>query len=152
MGTASVKQQPAQGDSDADHPDLTGEHLENGTELGNVQIHQSVIATIARLTAMKIPGVVEMSGGLVDGLAGMIGKKSVDRGIRVEFEENSVTIELHVIMEYGVRIPHVAWKIQTEIRQAVEQMTGKPVKAVQVVVQGVRLPSAGNRPSGEESA
>jgi uncharacterized alkaline shock family protein YloU len=131
---------------------MTGEHLENGTELGAVQIHQSVIATIARLSAMKIPGVVEMSGGLVDGLAGMIGKKSVDRGIRVGFEENSVTIELHVILEYGVRIPHVAWKIQTDVRQAVEQMTGKPVKSVQVVVQGVRLPATPEHGADEESA
>jgi uncharacterized alkaline shock family protein YloU len=125
-----------------DHPEVPSEHVENGTELGSVQIHQSVIASIARVAATTVPGVVEMSGGLVDGLAGMIGKKSPDRGIRVEFQENSVVIELHVIVEYGVRIPHVAWQIQTDVRKAVELMTGKAVKAVQVIVQGVRLPPA----------
>jgi uncharacterized alkaline shock family protein YloU len=124
-----------------DHQDLNNDHLENDTELGSVQIHNNVIATIARLAAIKVPGVCEMTGGIVDDLAGMIrNKKSSDRGIRVEFAEDGVVLELHVILEYGIRIPHVAWQLQTEVRQAVEQMTGKHVKAVQVVVQGVKLP------------
>jgi uncharacterized alkaline shock family protein YloU len=84
-----------------------------------------------------------MSGGIVDDLAGMIrNKKSGDRGIRVDFDESGVVIQLHVVLEYGIRIPHVAWQLQTEVRQAVEQMTGKHVKAVQVIVQGVKLPDA----------
>ncbi len=123
-------------------PEVNGDHLENDTELGSVQIHNNVIATIARLAAVKVPGVSEMSGGLVDDLAGIIRKKSSDRGIRVEFEDSGVVIEIHVILDYGVRIPNVAWQLQTEVRQAVEQMTGKHVKSVQVVVQGVKLPSA----------
>lgn len=125
-----------------DHPEVPAEHVENSNELGSVQIHNSVIAAIARVAALKIDGVIELSGGLVDGLAGMIGKKSGDRGIRVEFEDTAVVIEVHVVLAFGVRIPHVAWQLQTEIRKAVEQMTGKPVKAVNVVVQGVRMPPA----------
>lgn len=123
-----------------DHPELSAEHVENSNELGTVQIHNSVIAAITRVAALKVPGVIELSGGLVDGLAGMIGKKSGDRGIRVDFEETAVSIELHVVLAFGVRIPHVAWQIQTEVRKAVEQMTGKPVKAVNVVIQSVRMP------------
>ena len=120
-------------------PDVVGEHLEEGTDLGAIQIHNNVIAIIARLSALKVPGVVEMSGSLVDGIAGMIGKKSSDRGIRVDLEENTVAIELHVVLEYGVRIPQVAWQVQSEVRQAVEQMTGKNVKAVNVIVQSLRF-------------
>jgi uncharacterized alkaline shock family protein YloU len=135
-----------------DHPELTGEHVENANELGSVQIHNSVIAAIARVAALKIDGVVELSGGLVDGLAGMIGKKSGDRGIRVEVEDAAVTIEVHVVLAFGVRIPHVAWQLQTEIRKAVEQMTGKPVKAVNVVVQGIRMPASPPAPAEEHSA
>ncbi len=123
-----------------DHPELSPEHVENSNELGTVQIHNSVIAAITREASLKIAGVLELPGGLVDGLAGMIGKKSGDRGIRVEFEDAAVAIEVHVVLAYGVRIPHVAWQIQTEVRKAVEQMTGKPVKAVNVVIQGVRVP------------
>jgi uncharacterized alkaline shock family protein YloU len=134
--------------------EIAGDHIENDTELGSVQIHNNVIATIARLAAVKVPGVCEMSGGIVDDLAGMIRKKSGDRGIRVSFEDAGVVIEIHVILDYGVRIPNVAWQLQTEVRQAVEQMTGKQVKAVQVVVQGVKLPaeSEADRPALQESA
>jgi uncharacterized alkaline shock family protein YloU len=130
-------------------PDVAGEHLEEGTDLGAIQIHNNVIAIIARLTALKVPGVVEMSGSIVDGIAGMIGKKTLDRGIRVDLDDNTVTVELHVVLEYGVRIPQVAWQIQNEVRQAVGQMTGKNVRAVNVVVQSVRLPEE-NKPVQKE--
>lgn len=140
MTDAKPRTAGAAGEVSPDHPDVPADHVENGTELGSVQIHNSVIGAIARVAATKIPGVAEMSGGLVDGLAGIIGKKAQDRGIRVDAQDEAVVVELHVIVEYGVRIPHVAWQIQTEVRKAVEAMTGKPVKAVQVVVQGIRLP------------
>jgi uncharacterized alkaline shock family protein YloU len=125
------------------------EHTEDGTELGAVQIHNNVIATIARLAALKITGVAELSGNFVDGLAGMIGKKSTDRGIRVDLVDNAVVVELHVVLDLGVRIPHVAWQIQNEVRQSVEQMTGKSVKSVNVIVQGLRFPNAGKTESTE---
>jgi uncharacterized alkaline shock family protein YloU len=130
-------------------PEGGEEHLEEGTQLGAVQIHNNVIATIARLAALKVPGVVEMSGTFVDGLAGMIGKKAVDRGIHVVVEDNAVVMELHVVLEFGVRIPQVAWQIQNEVRQAVEHMTGKVVKAVNVIVQTLRFPGE-NKPVSEE--
>ena len=123
-----------------DLPDVAGEHMEEGTDLGSIQIHNNVIAVIARLTALKIPGVVELSGNIVDGIAGIIGKKNMDRGIQVEIEDGHVTIELHVVLEYGVRIPQISWEIQNQVRQAVGQMTGKNVRAVNVIVQSVRLP------------
>lgn len=134
-----------------DHHEFNGDIIENDTELGSVQIHNNVIATIARLAAVKVPGVYEMSGGIVDDLAGMIRKKSGDRGIRVDFEDSGVVIQLNVILEYGVKIPNVAWQLQTEVRQAVEQMTGKHVKAVQVIVQGVKLPVEDNESEEQET-
>jgi uncharacterized alkaline shock family protein YloU len=139
MANPQTKRQPVTNDLSPDHPDVPMTHVEHGNELGGVQIHNNVIATIARLAVLKVQGVVEMSGGLVDGLAGMIGKKGSDRGIRVEMQEGSVIIEVFVVIEYGVQIPHVAWQIQTEVRQAVEQMTGMTVKAVQVSVEGVKI-------------
>lgn len=142
MGKMESQSRKPEINTGLDQQELNGDHLENDTELGSVQIHNNVIATIARLAAVKVPGVSEMSGGIVDDLAGMIRKKTGDRGIHVELEDTGVVIEIHVILEYGVRIPNVAWQLQTEVRQAVEQMTGKHVKAVQVVVQGVKLPAA----------
>jgi uncharacterized alkaline shock family protein YloU len=152
MGDPEVKVKRPIPELARDMPDLAGDHIENGTELGSVQIHNHVIATITRLAALKVPGVMDMSGGIVDGLAGMIGKKSADRGIRVDFEDGAVVIEVNVVLEYGVRIPHVAWQVQSEVRQAVEQMTGKTVKAVNVLIQSVRTPSEASGPRAEGGA
>ncbi len=140
---------PAQALQAGEQPESAGGHIEDGTELGSVQIHNNVIATIARLAALKVPGVLEMSGTFVDGLAGMIGKKGADRGIHVEIDENSVVLSLDVVLEFGVRIPRVAWQVQNEVRQAVEQMTGKNVKAVNVVVQSLRF-AGESKPANEE--
>ncbi len=114
-------------------------NADDATDLGAVQIHNNVIATIARLATLKVPGVAEMSGTFVEGLASMIGKPVVDRGVRVDFEDNRVVIELHVVIDFGIRIPQAAWQIQNEVRQAVEQMTGKNVKTVNVIVQSLRF-------------
>lgn len=122
-----------------DHPDVSLQNVEGESDLGHVHIHNNVIATIARLAALKVRGVVEMSGGMVDSLAGMMGRKSADRGIRVELDDQGVTLHLHVILEYGVRIPVVSGQIQEEVRKAVEHMTGKAVRAVEVIVEGVRI-------------
>ncbi|MCO5044680.1 MAG: Asp23/Gls24 family envelope stress response protein [Kiritimatiellae bacterium] len=149
MKDSNPRQQDSEAEVHLEHPEISAELVENSNELGTVQIHNGVIAAITRVAALKVPGVVEFSGGLVDGLAGMIGKKSGDRGIRVEFDDAAVAIEVNVVLAFGVRIPHVAWQIQTEVRKAVEQMTGKPVKAVNVIVQSVRI-SSGTPPTEAE--
>ena len=113
----------------------------NNSDLGAIRIHNNVIAVIARLATLKVPGVVEMTGSIVDGIAGMIGKKSNDKGgVHIDIDEEAIVVDITVNLEYGVRIPHVAWQIQNDVREAVEKMTGKPIKAVNVVVQGVQLP------------
>lgn len=120
---------------------ISDETAESGGDLGSVQIHNSVIAGIARIAALGVDGVSELSAGIVEGIATVIGtKKSMERGIRVELEGEFVSLEVHVVMDYGVRIPNVAWQVQSEVRRAVEQMTGKTVRDVQVIVQGVKLP------------
>jgi len=110
-----------------------------GSEFGQIRINNNVIAIIAHETAKKVPGVVELQGSLADDLAGMIGKKSKDKGIRVEKEsEELLTIDLAVVLEFGVRIPDICVQLQDAVKQAVEDMTGQHVYAVNVVVQGIR--------------
>jgi uncharacterized alkaline shock family protein YloU len=115
---------------------------EASTDLGMITVNHGVIAAIARAAALKVPGVHDMSASFVDGLAGIIGKGASDRGIRVEEDDQAVAITLHVLVAFGVRIPRVAWQLQNDVRTAVEDMTGKKVKAVNVVVQGVHMPEA----------
>jgi uncharacterized alkaline shock family protein YloU len=125
--------------------DAAEEHGEDGTELGAIRVHNSVIASIARLAALKVPGVVEMSGSFAEGLASMVGKASFDRGIKVDMEDQKVNLDLHIVIAFGVRIPQVAWRIQNDVRKAIEDMTGKKIGLINVIVQGVKMPDAGRQ-------
>lgn len=119
-------------------------------DLGEIQIHNSVIAVIAREAALKVAGVAELASSLVDDLAGMMGRKSLDRGVRVDVDNNRLVVEVALIVEYGVSIPKVAFEVQSRVREDVEQMTGKSVRSVNVIVQSVRLPETA-RPSADRS-
>ena len=75
-----------------------------------------------------------MSGGISD----VFGKK-MSRGIKVESGEKNTKIDVNIIVEYGVRIPDIAFEIQNRVKKAVESMTGLTVQEVNVHVQGVNL-------------
>ena len=110
-----------------------------GSEYGQISINNNVIAMIAHETAKKVPGVVELQGNLADGIAGIIGKKTKDKGIRIEKEnEDFLTIDLTVVLAFGVNIPEICVQLQSAVKTAVEDMTGQQVYAVNVVVQGIR--------------
>jgi uncharacterized alkaline shock family protein YloU len=113
----------------------------SGSGYGHISINNNVIAIIAHETAKKVPGVAELQGTLADGIAGMIGKKSKDKGIRIGKEsEELLTIDLTVVLEFGVNIPEICVQLQAAVKTAVEGMTGQQVFAVNVVVQGIRCP------------
>ncbi len=111
---------------------------ENG--LGAVKIADEVVSIIAGLAATEIDGIAGMSGGLVGGIAEMLGRKNFSKGVRVEVGEREAAIDLYIIVKYGVRIPDVALAAQENIKRAIETMTGLSVVEVNVHVQGVHFP------------
>jgi uncharacterized alkaline shock family protein YloU len=117
---------------------VSAESTEEDTSLGAIQIHNSVIAIIARMAAVRVAGVADVVGSLVGDMAGKIGLKPADRGVHVELAEDRLVIGLSLAVEYGAFIPKVAWQVQSEVRQAVEELTGKSVKAVNVTVRALR--------------
>ncbi|KXS37001.1 MULTISPECIES: Asp23/Gls24 family envelope stress response protein [unclassified Candidatus Frackibacter] len=119
----------------------------NEQDVGTVRIANEVVGIIAGLAATEVEGVAGMSGGLAGGIAEMLGKKNLSKGVKVEVGEKEAAIDLYVIMEYGVKIPDVAWQIQDNVRQAIEDMTGLAVVEVNVHVQGVNF---GNEVEEEE--
>ena len=126
------------GNAVADPQDFTVAEA-TGSEFGQIRINNNVIAIIAHETAKKVPGIVELQGSLADDLAGLRGKRAKDRGIRVEKEsEELLTIDLAVVLEFGVRIPDICVQLQESVKQSVEDMTGQHVYAVNIVVQGIR--------------
>jgi uncharacterized alkaline shock family protein YloU len=107
--------------------------------LGAIKIANEVVAIIAGLAAIEVEGVAGMSGGIAGGIAEMLGRKNLSKGVKVEVGEKESAIDLFVIIEYGSTIPDVSWKIQNNVKQAIESMTGLNVVEVNVHVQGVNF-------------
>ena len=78
-----------------------------------------------------------MAGGFAGGISEVFGKKSYTKGIKVDNTEKLLKIDVNIIVEYGARIPDVAYEIQKRVKKAVENMTGLNVEEVNVHVQGV---------------
>ncbi len=110
------------------------------TELGVVKIADEVVSIIAGLAATEIEGVSSMSGGIAGGIAEVLGRRNLSKGIKVEVGTEDAKIDIFVVVDYGVRIPDVAWDIQETVKNAVETMTGLKVSYVNVHVQGVHFP------------
>lgn len=107
--------------------------------MGNIKISDEVVAVIAGLAATEVSGVAGMSGGIAGGIAEMLGRKNMSKGVKVEVGEKEAAIDLYIIVEYGFRIPDVSWDIQEKVKKAVETMTGLNVIEVNIHVQGVNI-------------
>ncbi|MDW7740182.1 MAG: Asp23/Gls24 family envelope stress response protein [Bacillota bacterium] len=114
------------------------------TELGVVRIADEVVSIIAGLAAADIEGVASMSGGIAGGIAEVLGRRNLSKGVKVEVGTEEAKIDIFLIVDYGVRIPDVAWDIQESVKNAVETMTGLRVTQVNVHVQGIQFPQQEN--------
>ena len=102
------------------------EKTENGIEISN-----DVIAVISGVAVSEVQGVASMAGGFAGGISEVFsGKKNMAKGIKVDKTENSVKIDVNIIVEYGSRIPDVAFEIQNRVKKSVEGMTGLKVEEV----------------------
>ncbi len=113
---------------------------ESDEEIGNIKISSEVVSTIAGMAASEIEGVHGMYSSFATGIAEKFGaKKSVGKGVKAEITENTVLIDLYIIVDYGVRIPELAWEIQENVKNNVETMTGMTVEKVNIHIEGVNF-------------
>ena len=113
------------------------ENNEGGND--GIKIANDVIAVIAGVAVSEVQGVASMSGGFAGGITEVLsGKKNLSKGIKVDSDEKEVKIDVNIIVEYGTRIPDVAFEIQNRVKKSVENMTGLKVSEVNVHVQGVK--------------
>lgn len=112
------------------------EHIDSG-----VEISDDVVAVIAGIAVADVQGVAGMAKGFAGGLTeAFSGKKNLAKGIKVDVNEGKAKIDVNIIVEYGTRIPDVAFEIQSRVKKSVKEMTGLEVDAVNVHVQGVQTP------------
>ena len=95
--------------------------------IGNIKISVDVVSTIAGIATTEIDGVAEMFGA----------KKNPSKGVKVDMNETTATIDLYIVVDYGVRIPELSWEIQENVKNSVETMTGLDVQKVNIHIEGV---------------
>ena len=111
------------------------------TEMGKIQIAPEVIEIIAGLATVEVDGVAGMSGGFASGVAELLGRKNLSKGVKVYVGENETSVDVSIIVKYGVRIPEVAVEVQRNVRNAITSMTGLAVTSVHVHIHDVHLPA-----------
>jgi len=113
----------------------------NGGELGKITISDDVVTELAGLTCTRCYGVVGMaSQSFHEGVAELLGRDSLRRGVKLRRKDEMVSFDLYVIVEAGINITEVAHNLIEQVKYMVESSTGLEVEEVQVHVQGVRVP------------
>lgn len=129
--------------------EITIENTEG--ETSNIQIADDVVAIIAGKAVSDAPGVYAMAGGFAGGISEVLsGKKNLSKGIKVDVGEKETKIDVNIVVEYGTRIPDIAFEIQNRVKKAVENMTGLKVLEVNVHVQGVHTPDDDEKENTQE--
>lgn len=119
----------------SDQPDNPTE--ENGKQYGSIAISPTAIASIVHHAVDQCYGVVGMaSRGMVNGIAQLL-SRDPHKGIEVRLSDESLEIDIYVIVENGIRIRAVAESMQNTVKFNVEKMVNRPVDAINVYVQGL---------------
>ncbi len=107
------------------------------SEFGSIRMDDEVIASIAAYTVLSIDGVAGMVGGMADGITEMFGKRPAGKGVRVEMVDGNLTVDVNILVQYGIPIPDLAHHIQRDVVEQVKNMTGITLSSVDVYVQGI---------------
>ena len=110
------------------------------TEYGDIKIENEVIAKYAGSSAVECYGVVGMASvNVKDGFVRLLKKDNITRGVNVSVKDDSLIINLHIIVAYGVSISAVADNLISNVRYKVEEFTNMKVNKINVIVEGVRI-------------
>lgn len=105
------------------------------SENGNIKISQEVIVRISAISAREVEGVASL--GTSSGIGDLIGKKSSAKGVKVDMGESGTVVEIHLTVNFGVKINEVAYNVQRAVKNAVEEYAGLENITVNVFVDGI---------------
>lgn len=115
--------------------------VSENNSLGTVEIAPEVIEIVTGIAASEIEGISSMRGNFASGVVERFGKKSHGKGVKVELTEAGIVIDLYVVLDFGISIPQIAQKLQTNIRQTIKGMTALEIAEINVHVVGVQMDS-----------
>ena len=139
-----IKEEVKSDDPETEEVTVEAEMPEEQEEpMGNIKISVDVVTTIAGIAAAEIDGVSNMYSSFVDEFAQRLGaKKSSSQGVRVEMNGDTAGIDLYIVVDYGIKIPELAWCIQENVKKKVESMTGLEVSHVNIHIEGISFEKA----------
>lgn len=108
-----------------------------GEVLGEITIAPDIIATLAAITTMKVPGVTGMAGVPSASLSALIGKRELNKGVKVEVKDKTVHLEIAIVADIDSVLIDVARRIQKEVKNVVETKTGMAVTKVDINIRDV---------------
>jgi uncharacterized alkaline shock family protein YloU len=111
------------------------------SEWGKIHTNNEVIAAIAGSAALECYGLVGMASRkqLKDGIAEILGRENLSRGVDVHAVENEVHIDLYIIVSYGTKISEVALNVQNRVKYVLNEIIGLDVRHINIIVQGVHV-------------
>ena len=121
------------------------EYVSRSDELGNIHICEDVLAVIAAAATLEVEGVGSLSANLSTDLAELLGKKNLAKGVHISVQEESIRVDLSILIKYGYTILDVAKKVQSAVFTAVENTSGLTVESVNVHVAGVCFERTGEK-------
>jgi uncharacterized alkaline shock family protein YloU len=115
--------------------------IQHNNDKGSVTVSAAVYTEIAGTAATNCFGVKGMAARSVqDGLFHLLRKESAGKGVLVEFhEDNTITIDLHIMVDHGVNLQAVGESIISEVRYVVTKCTGTDVRAVNVYIDSMMI-------------
>lgn len=115
--------------------------LEHDSNLGSISISKEAIAALAGAAVSESYGVVGMASQRYfnDGLNVVLGRGNYGKGVVIRQDENGLTVDLYIIVSYGVKITAVVKQLQERVKYLLEKSLDQKVAAVNVFVQGVRV-------------
>lgn len=113
--------------------------LQEDEKIGSVKIADDVVAMIAALAATEVEGVAAMSGNMTNEFLSRVGVRNSAKGTKVEVIQKNVKVDLAIMIEYGFNIPATCQRVQTKVKNAVENMTGLEVTDVNIRIAGINV-------------
>ena len=105
---------------------------------GKTTIAPEVLLTIARLSALAVPGVARLS--LVPGGVNRFFQRGAGDGVRIEVKDNAVQVDVYLVVAYDAQVHDVSRAVQSKISRAIDEMVGMDVLAVNVHIEDVTFP------------
>lgn len=112
-------------------------------EMNEIIIYDDVLQTIAAHSVKELKGVA-LASSFTEGIMEKIVKKSSNKAVRVDIQEKNVTLEVHISVEYGIKIPDICASLQSVIKKDIEEVTDLTVEKVNIFVDNITIEEKDN--------